>query len=125
MLESFGTLLHGDPVDKDEINRVRDVILFEKPDLKKKLVRFFSLLVLAAGISTYGLLSNSVATIIGAMIVAPLMLPIMGLAFSISIGDGYAIKNSLLILFRGISNILAMPLITATPSAVEPPKPPE
>src|SRR5690606_16206913 len=97
MFESIGTLLHGDPVDKDEIDRVRDVILFDKPDLKKKLVRFFSLLVLAAGISTYGLLSNSVATIIGAMIVAPLMLPIMGLAFSISIGDGYAIKNSFLI----------------------------
>jgi len=115
MFESIGTLLHGDPVDKDEIDRVRDVILFEKPDLKKKLVRFFSLLVLAAGISTYGLLSNSVATIIGAMIVAPLMLPIMGLAFSISIGDGYAIKNSFLISMAGIAVAVAVGYILAFP----------
>ncbi len=56
MFESFGRLLHGDPVTKDEINRVRDVILFEEPDLKKKLVKFFSLLILASGIATYGLL---------------------------------------------------------------------
>lgn len=115
MFEKIGTTLHGDPVDKDEIKRVRDVILFEKPDLKKKLVRFFCLLILAAGISTYGLLGNSVATIIGAMIVAPLMLPIMGLAFSISIGDGYAIKNSLLISVGGILTAIAIGYLLALP----------
>lgn len=115
MLESFGNLLHGDPVDKDEINRVRDVILFEKPDLKKKLVRFFCLLILAAGISTYGLLSNSVATIIGAMIVAPLMLPIMGLAFSISVGDSYAIKNSLFVSLLGIAVAVVVGYLLAWP----------
>lgn len=115
MFESFGALLHGDPVDKAEISRVRDVILFEEPDLKKKLVKFFSLLILAAGISTYGLLSNSVATIIGAMIVAPLMLPIMGLAFSISVGDGYAIKNSLLISLAGIAVAVAIGYLLAWP----------
>jgi uncharacterized hydrophobic protein (TIGR00271 family) len=115
MLESIGTILHGDPVNKDEINRVRDVILFEEPDLKKKLVKFFILLILAAGISTYGLLSNSVATIIGAMIVAPLMLPIMGLAFSISVGDGYALKNSLLISLGGIAVAIFVGYLLAYP----------
>jgi uncharacterized hydrophobic protein (TIGR00271 family) len=115
MFESIGTLLHGDPVNKEEIKRVRDVILFEKPDLKKKLVKFFALLILAAGISTYGLLSNSVATIIGAMIVAPLMLPIMGLAFSISVGDGYALKNSLLISLGGIAVAIFVGYILVLP----------
>jgi len=115
MFESIGTLIHGDAVNKGEIDRVRDVILFEKPDLKKKLVRFFILLILASGIATYGLLGNSVATIIGAMIVAPLMLPIMGLAFGISIGDGYAIKNSLLISLAGIGVAVAIGYFLALP----------
>lgn len=43
-------------------------------------------------IATLGLLSNSAAVIIGAMIVAPLMLPIRGLAFE-------ALKSNIL-LFR-------------------------
>jgi uncharacterized hydrophobic protein (TIGR00271 family) len=115
MFESIGTLLHGDPVDKEDIKRLRDLILFEGPDLKKSLVRFFCLLILAAGIATYGLLGNSVATIIGAMIVAPLMLPIMGLAFSISIGDSYAIKNSLLISLGGIVIAIAVGYLLALP----------
>lgn len=38
-------------------------------------------------IATFGLLSNSAAVIIGAMIVAPLMLPLRGLAFSACEGD--------------------------------------
>ncbi|WP_442936775.1 hypothetical protein [Nostoc sp.] len=37
-------------------------------------------------IATFGLLANSTAVIIGAMIIAPLMLPIRGLAFGALIG---------------------------------------
>ena len=38
-------------------------------------------------IATFGLISNSTAVIIGAMLVAPLMLPLRGLAFSACEGD--------------------------------------
>ena len=101
MWESIGTLLHGDPVDEAEVKRMRDLVLFEGPDVKKKLVKFFCLLILASGIATYGLLGDSVAVVIGAMIIAPLMLPIMGLAFSISAGDRLSMKHSLLISLGG------------------------
>jgi len=90
-------LLHGGAVDGDEVARVRGIVLFEQPDLSTKLIRFWILLTLAAAIATFGLLSDSVAAVIGAMIVAPLMLPIMGLAFSISVGDRKAIASSLLV----------------------------
>jgi uncharacterized hydrophobic protein (TIGR00271 family) len=115
MLESVGTLLHGDPVDASEVKRLRDLVLFEKPDLQKKLVKFFCLLILSSGIATYGLLGNSVAAVIGAMIIAPLMMPIMGLAFGISIGDRYAIKNSLLISLGGILAALAVGFFLTIP----------
>ncbi len=49
------------------------------------------------------------------MIVAPLMLPIMGLAFSISVGDNYAIKNSLLISLGGIATAIAIGYLLAFP----------
>ena len=42
---------------------------------------FFFMLAAAGVIATFGLLSNSAAVIIGAMIVAPLMNPIISLAF--------------------------------------------
>ncbi len=44
---------------------------------------FLILMVLSTLIASYGLLSNSTATVIGAMIVAPLMGPILGLALSL------------------------------------------
>jgi uncharacterized hydrophobic protein (TIGR00271 family) len=95
-------VLHGGEVTADEVARVRDVVEFEPPDLKRKLIRFWILLVLATAIATYGLIGDSVATVIGAMIVAPLMLPIMGLAYGISVGDGRAIGMSLLVGAGGI-----------------------
>ncbi|CAN0489533.1 unnamed protein product, partial [Phaeothamnion confervicola] len=41
---------------------------------------FLTLLILSTIIATFGLISNSTATVIGAMIVAPLMGPILGIA---------------------------------------------
>jgi uncharacterized hydrophobic protein (TIGR00271 family) len=101
-MASFIELLHGGPVDEDDIARIRGALIFEHPDLGKRLIRFGGLLVIASAIATYGLIGDSVATVIGAMIVAPLMLPIMGLAFSISIGDRKAITSSILVGLGGI-----------------------
>jgi uncharacterized hydrophobic protein (TIGR00271 family) len=101
-------------VGAEDAARVRDTVVFERPGLQVKLVRFWILLILAAAISTYGLLADSVATVIGAMIVAPLMLPIMGLAYSVSIGDGRAILGSIAVgisgsvLAVGVGYVLAL-----------------
>ncbi len=61
-------------------------------------------LVLVVGscvIATLGLLSNSAAVIIGAMIVAPLMMPIRGLAFGALMGDVALFRRALLSLAVG------------------------
>jgi len=115
MWKSIGTILHGDPVDEAEVNRMRDLVVYEGPDLKKKLVKFFALLILASGIATYGLLGDSVAVIIGAMIIAPLMLPIMGLAFSISTGDSLSMKSTLLVSLGGIATAIAVGFFLTLP----------
>ncbi len=115
MDESIGTLLHGDAVDESEVKRMRDLVLFEGSAAKKKLIKFFSLLILAASIATYGLLGDSVAVVIGAMIIAPLMLPIVGVAFGLSIGDSLAIKHTLLVSLGGIITTIAVGFILALP----------
>ncbi|MEL6438238.1 MAG: TIGR00341 family protein [Cyanobacteria bacterium J06621_8] len=63
---------------------------------------FHFMLTLSAIISTLGLLANSVAIIIGAMIIAPLMGPITGMAFAVAIGNRKLLRRSSLTLFKGI-----------------------
>lgn len=59
-------------------------------------VDFILCTIAACLIATFGLLSNSTAVIIGAMIVAPLMLPLRGLAFSACEGDLNLFKQAIL-----------------------------
>jgi len=62
---------------------------------------FFLLVVLSCIIATLGLLTNSPATIIGAMLVAPLMSPIIGLGLSSITGDSHMLRNAASALARG------------------------
>ena len=61
------------------------------------------LLSLATAIATFGLLSNSAATIIGAMIIAPLMIPIMSLAYSLIVLNSRLVSYSLIKLIFGVA----------------------
>lgn len=56
------------------------------------------------------------------MIIAPLMLPIMGLAYSISAGDSPAMKNSLLLSMGGIVTAIVVAFFLTLPlsGAIQP-----
>jgi len=56
---------------------------------------FLALIVSSCTIATLGLLANSVAVIIGAMIIAPLMLPIRSLAFAALAGEVALFRKAL------------------------------
>ena len=85
---------------------MREQLLFDGPDARRKLSRFWVLLTLAAVIASAGIVSDSTATVIGAMIVAPLMTPILGSVLSISTGDGRNLVRSLaLVAFGSVSVI--------------------
>lgn len=64
-------------------------------------INYVVLIVGSCAIATLGLISNSVAVIIGAMIVAPLMLPIRGLAFAALTGNVVFFRKSLRALVTG------------------------
>lgn len=79
-------------------------------------LNFYVLLGLSGLIATLGLLADSVAIIIGAMIIAPLIGPITGVAYSSTVANRRLLKRSFLTLFTGvlftifISAIAVMPL---------------
>jgi uncharacterized hydrophobic protein (TIGR00271 family) len=65
-------------------------------------IDFYVLMILATIISTVGLLLNNSAVIIGAMLIAPLMEPILGISFSSLTRNGPFVVRSTITLVSGI-----------------------
>lgn len=86
---------------------VRQVAL----DMARPTVDFLVLVVLSCLIASLGLVQNSPAVIIGAMLVAPLMSPLMGFAVGMVEGDTQLMRRAALTLLRGV--LLALLLAVA------------
>ncbi|MCJ7715546.1 MAG: TIGR00341 family protein [Anaerolineales bacterium] len=63
---------------------------------------YFILIVLSTIIAALGLLLNSPAVVIGAMLVAPLMSPILGFSLGVILGEGRLVRTSLESVFKGV-----------------------
>ncbi len=85
------------PIDRERRGKVQ-IQLREtsRPDFD-----FFLLVVLSGTIATMGLLTDSGAIIIGAMLVAPLMSPIIGIGLASITGDGILLRDGISGLVRG------------------------
>lgn len=70
-----------------DVDTMRSAVFFDGPDAGRKTSRFWVLLVLAGIIAAAGVVADSTATVIGAMIVAPLMVPIQGTMLAVVLGD--------------------------------------
>lgn len=64
---------------------------------------FVVLIVLSSIIATLGLLLNSAAVVIGAMLVAPLMSPILGFSLGMVLGDVRLVRLSVESTFKGVA----------------------
>lgn len=117
MAASLAETLHGGPITAAEVQRICETLTFERGRPGARFLKFSILLVLAASIATFGLLGDSLAVVIGAMIVAPLMLPIMGLAFSISLGDRSRMANALLVSLAGMGMAVLVGFLLTLPMA--------
>ncbi len=73
---------------------------------------FYSLLAIATAIATWGLLANNGATIIGAMIVAPLMNPIVTLSYAMVAFERRLLKRGFLTLLTGIALVISISFIS-------------
>jgi uncharacterized hydrophobic protein (TIGR00271 family) len=74
---------------------------------------FFFLLASATAIATFGLLANSAPAIIGAMIIAPMMTPIMGLSYGVVQLSWSQIARSAITVFLGVVLVIAISFLSA------------
>ncbi len=72
---------------------------------------FFLMVGVSTIIAAYGLLANSTAVIIGAMLVAPLMGPIFGVALGLCVGDKSLLGRSLLSELAGMMLVILMAML--------------
>jgi uncharacterized hydrophobic protein (TIGR00271 family) len=80
----------------------------EGPELWSYVRRFCALIVLSASIAAFGLLADSGAVVIGAMLVAPLMTPIMGAAAATVTADNRRLVRALAIIALGMVLAIAV-----------------
>ena len=95
-------------LDQVDIKRMRDQLFFDGPQRRRRLSRFWLLLLLAAVIASAGVVSDSTATVIGAMIVAPLMTPILGIVLAVALADGANLRRCLLLVIAGTATVIAV-----------------
>ncbi|MEQ8351441.1 MAG: DUF389 domain-containing protein [Leptospiraceae bacterium] len=78
-----------------------------------KSLPYWMFVISSCGIATLGLIINSPAVIIGAMLVSPLMAPIIGLGMSVAISDVYlGLKSGVNIILSSIVAVLTAAAIT-------------
>ncbi|MEV8252578.1 DUF389 domain-containing protein [Rhodoglobus sp. NPDC076762] len=87
--------------NRNGIEHMRNAVLFEGTDRGQRLSRFWILLVLASTIAAAGIVAESTAAVIGAMIVAPMMLPIQGTMLSTVLGDRVNLVRSIALMAAG------------------------
>jgi uncharacterized hydrophobic protein (TIGR00271 family) len=95
-------------ITADDVVRMRDQLFFDGPLTKRKLTRFWMLLLLAGVIATAGVISDSTATVIGAMIVAPLMTPILGIVLGIVLADRSNLLRSIGLVVGGAAAVILL-----------------
>ncbi len=97
--------------DPDYLEAFEQKLFISGPRSARRLTNFFVLLLLATVIATYGVLSDSTATVIGAMIVAPLMGPIMATAAAVVIGSLDRAWRSLTLVVVGVICVILLSLM--------------
>ena len=107
-MSAIGSVLHGGRVGPADLELLRDKLFYDRRDQRDALVKFGVLLGLSTVIAAGGVLGDSTATVIGAMIIAPMMTPIMASALSIVTGDAAHLARSALIVVVGACTSIAL-----------------
>lgn len=91
-----------------DVQRMVSRLYLTHGDRARKLSAFWTLLVLSAVIAAAGIIADSPATVIGAMIVAPLMTPILGTSLAIVLADRRQLIHSLTMMLAGAATVVVV-----------------
>lgn len=118
---SIGAILVGRRSDRRTLEELESVLFLDREDAVYKFQRFGLLLVLSAIIASGGIVSDSTATVIGAMIVAPLGIPIMGVALATVVGSAQRFTRALagVIVGAAVAALIGAIMTVFIPSGVD------
>ncbi|MEM9653986.1 MAG: DUF389 domain-containing protein [Actinomycetota bacterium] len=103
--------LEDRPKSADARQELYRKILYEGPNVRTRVIRFFVLMGFASVIASMGAITDSTAVVIGAMLIAPLMTPLMGMAISLVMGWPNRLRQSAALAFTGIAFAIMIGLI--------------
>ncbi len=111
-----------DPLHHLERRRVIDDLFHEGPRARPFVSRFSALMSLSIAIAALGILSDSTAVVIGAMLVAPLMGPVLGVAAAVVMGWPRRIFRQSMLVIAGAGLAVGMAAIISlvVPGATRP-----
>ncbi len=87
------------------------IVLRDISDGSEPAMRFYIMVALSTMIASFGLITNSTAVIIGAMLVAPLMTPIFGIALGLVRSDAHLFGTALRAEIAGVVAAILMGVI--------------
>lgn len=87
---------------------MRASVFFDGPEAPARYSRFWMLLVLSSIIASAGVVADSTAAVIGAMIVAPLLGPIQGTMLATVLGDRANLVRSFVLVLAGSAAAIAV-----------------
>ncbi|GAA1993923.1 TIGR00341 family protein [Microbacterium pumilum] len=111
------------PAQRQPVEALNDALDLSYGDALSKRTGFLIMLTLAGTIAIAGVLTDSTATVIGAMIIAPLGTPILGIALGIVTGHLSLVIRSILWVLSGLVIVVVLGLFftifVSTPESLE------
>lgn len=98
-------------VGNERRTEISDGLYFEEPDRFAKLTAWWVMLLLSVAIATFGIMQDSTAVVIGAMLIAPLMTPILGTAGAIVNAWRGRIVESMTLVVLGVGGSIGLAFI--------------
>lgn len=101
----------------------RTEVISQAGDLVRANTNYIVMIVLSSILASIGLLQSSAAVIIGAMLVAPLMSPLMGFGVGLALGELDMMRKSALTVIQGVFMVLVVAMMVGLISAFPLPTP--
>lgn len=112
-MDRIARILAGGSIDEAIVAVKEQSMFVSTDDPVKRYSSFFICIVLSAVIATGGIAAESTAIVIGAMLIAPLMAPIVGTSFAIVTGRPKKAAKTLLVALAGALAVIATAYVVA------------
>ena len=120
--EAKGLWQDREPLSEIE-RRIVIARLFPRGQSRRQFfIRFAALMMLSTAIAVFGILADSTAVVIGAMLVAPLMMPVLGVAAAMVMGWPVRLAHRALLVIGGsvLAVLLAAVISLLVPGSMDP-----